>query len=424
VCARYLLLKDLPLPGWVRLSLVARALEHGTAGVAKTLEFTEGEPWLWATEFENLHETWRSAEPRLTIDGVEYEDSEAYYKEHKPAAGDWSETANEQRMEVMCTALNAKFAASGEARALLVASHPHRLLSIKRDRFWGFDAELGGKNMLGEPLTQLRKGYVSEYASEVKQISQVNVVGKRRRGEGGGGGAADPYVVAEFQEAVALKKQETAAERALFKQNQTKEKKSTAAFLKEWKLIVEDLHANGDCQFFCVAQQLLLLERIHGGASTLTSHKERKELAMQLRANAVRFMREPENGHLFASFSGAIDGEGNALDGAGDRDFVGYLKRMSCLGEYGDEFTLKALALKLNVSIQVFAWNSTIDKIRITRFSSNPDVHPPIYAEEPNAANVSATQGTVNIFHFVYENNDGGHYNSIMAAKVKRSMHA
>jgi hypothetical protein len=286
-------------------------------------------------------------------------------------------------MEVMCTALNAKFAASGEARALLVASHPHRLLSIKRDRFWGFDAELGGKNMLGEPLTQLRKGYVSEYASEVKQISQVNVVGKRRRGEGGGGGAADPYVVAEFQEAVALKKQETAAERALFKQNQTKEKKSTAAFLKEWKLIVEDLHANGDCQFFCVAQQLLLLERIHGGASTLTSHKERKELAMQLRANAVRFMREPENGHLFASFSGAIDGEGNALDGAGDRDFVGYLKRMSCLGEYGDEFTLKALALKLNVSIQVFAWNSTIDKIRITRFSSNPDVHPTYMQRSP-----------------------------------------
>jgi hypothetical protein len=86
--------------------------------MAKTLEFTEGEPWLW-----------RFAEPRLTIDGVEYEDSEAYYQEHKPAAGDWSETANEQRSEVMCTALNAKFAASGEARALLVASHPHRLLS-------------------------------------------------------------------------------------------------------------------------------------------------------------------------------------------------------------------------------------------------------------------------------------------------------
>jgi hypothetical protein len=194
--------------------------------------------------------------------------------------------------------------------------------------------------------------------------------------------------------------------------------------LKEWKLIVEDLHANGDCQFFCVAQQLLLLERIHDGASTLISHKERKELAMQLRADAVRFMREPENGHLFASFFGAIDGEGNALDGAGDRDFVGYLKRMSCPDEYGDEFTLKVLALKLNVSIQVFAWNSTIDEIRITRLSSNPDVHPPIYAEDPNAANVSVTQGTVNIFHFVYENNGDGHYNSIMAAEVKRSMHA
>ncbi len=83
-----------------------------------------------------------SPEPRLTIDGVKYEDSEEYYQEHKPAAEDWSEEANEQRVEVMCTVLDAKFAASGEARALLVTSHPHRLLSIKRDRFWGFDAEL------------------------------------------------------------------------------------------------------------------------------------------------------------------------------------------------------------------------------------------------------------------------------------------
>jgi hypothetical protein len=160
VCARYHELKDLQLPGWVRLSLVAGALEHGTAGIEKALEYTEGEPFVWATEFENVHDTWVFAEPRLTIAGKEYKDSEAYYQEHKPAARDWSASANAQRVGVMRTALAAKFAASGEARALLVASHPHRLLSIKGDRFWGFNPVLGGENMLAVLLTELREGYV------------------------------------------------------------------------------------------------------------------------------------------------------------------------------------------------------------------------------------------------------------------------
>jgi hypothetical protein len=66
----------------------------------------------------------------------------------------------------------------------------------------------------------------------------------------------------------------------------------------------------------------------------------------------------------------------------------------------------------------------TLNKIRITRHSSNPDVNPPTNGEESNAANVHATQGTVNIFHHVYQPGGGGHYNSIMETEVKRSMHA
>ena len=162
VCAKYHELREAgeQLPGWVRLSLVAAALEQGTAGTDKALAFTEGEPWVWATEFENVHTTWQFAEPRLAIGGREYRDSEAYYQAHKPAGDDRSDAANAQRVAVMRTALAAKFAASAEARAVLVASHPHRLLSIKPDRFWGFDAELGGQNMLAELLTELREGYV------------------------------------------------------------------------------------------------------------------------------------------------------------------------------------------------------------------------------------------------------------------------
>ena len=159
VCARYLELKDLALPGWVRLSLVAGALEHGTAGIEKALEFTEGEPWVWATEFENVHGLWKFAEPRLTIGGKEYKDSETYFHAQKPVPFD-AQAWDAQRVGVMRTALAAKFAASGEARALLVASHPHRLLAIKPDRFWGFDPVLGGENMLAELLMELRAGLV------------------------------------------------------------------------------------------------------------------------------------------------------------------------------------------------------------------------------------------------------------------------
>ena len=159
VCARYHELKDLQLPGWVRLSLVAGALDHGTAGIEKALEYTEGEPFVWATEFENVHDTWTFAEPRLTIGGKEYKDSETYFHAQKPVPFD-AQVWDAQRVGVMRTALAAKFAASAEARALLVASHPHRLLSIKGDRFWGFNPVLGGENMLAVLLTELREGYV------------------------------------------------------------------------------------------------------------------------------------------------------------------------------------------------------------------------------------------------------------------------
>jgi hypothetical protein len=215
---------------------------------------------------------------------------------------------------------------------------------------------------------------------------------------------------------------ELAAQRAKFQENKTKEKKSTTAFLKEWKLTLEDVLACGDCQFLSAAQQLALLWRIRDGAFTLISPEERNELAMQLRADAVGCIKDHEDN--FAEFFAAPEGKGNALDGEGDADFGGYLKRMIQPGEYGDECTLAALALKLNVTVQVFAWDSTLDEIRITRHSSNPHVNPPTNAGKPDADNVRATQQTVNIFHHVYQNGGDGHYNSIMETEVKRSMHA
>jgi len=46
---------------------------------------------------------------------------------------------------VMERAVRAKLAAAPSLRSLLLATHPHPLLSIKPDRMWGFDPRSGGE---------------------------------------------------------------------------------------------------------------------------------------------------------------------------------------------------------------------------------------------------------------------------------------
>ena len=157
--------------------------------------------------------------------------------------------------------------------------------------------------------------------------------------------------------------------------------------------------------------------------STLISDAERALLAKQLRADAVRYMRDPQNRDLFEPFIGAHDGNWKALDGAEDKDFGGYCERMSIGDQYGDDLTLKTLALAKNVNIQVFHFNSSVDEIRIT-LHAKTIVHGTQSAQQPDAAKVAATQGTVNIFHHVYQHGGAGHFNSIMQTEVKRSIDA
>ena len=106
---------------------------------------------------------WRFNEPAITIDGTAYVNSETYYHHQKPVPFDHGAWEN-QKIGVMRRGVRAKFAASKEARQLLMATHPHRLLSLKRDCFWGFDPERGGENMLARLLEELREELVSEAA--------------------------------------------------------------------------------------------------------------------------------------------------------------------------------------------------------------------------------------------------------------------
>lgn len=162
ICRANPRLSHLVLPGWVKLSLVADALGHGQDAIDLAMQHTYQVPWLWATEFENVHTTWRFDEPRLTIDGTPYRDAETYYKgQQNPVHSAANAAAWELvKVDIMKKAITAKFEASPEAKRLLISTHPLPLLSIKNDSFWGFHPVHGGQNMLAQLLMDLRKRYV------------------------------------------------------------------------------------------------------------------------------------------------------------------------------------------------------------------------------------------------------------------------
>jgi len=143
------------LPGWVPQRVVATALGFSPDGMVRALRHLHGQPYVWATEFENVHSLWTFDEPQLEIDGRVYDDSESYYQLQKPVPFDEAAWAA-RRVDVMRTAIRAKFAASAEARGLLVSTHPHPLLSLKTDTFWGYHPHHGGENMLARLLEELR----------------------------------------------------------------------------------------------------------------------------------------------------------------------------------------------------------------------------------------------------------------------------
>eukprot|EP01062_Namystynia_karyoxenos_P052924 TRINITY_DN42639_c0_g1_i1.p1 TRINITY_DN42639_c0_g1~~TRINITY_DN42639_c0_g1_i1.p1 ORF type:complete len:238 (+),score=33.25 TRINITY_DN42639_c0_g1_i1:77-715(+) len=144
------------LPGWVPQRCIAAALGHGPGGMQRAMESLGGRPYVWATEFENVHSLWRYREPQLVIGGVRYGCSEEYFHAQKPRPF-CAELWNARRVEVMRTAVRAKYAADRDTlRPLLLATRGYPLLSVKSDAFWGFDPHTGGENMLARLWEELR----------------------------------------------------------------------------------------------------------------------------------------------------------------------------------------------------------------------------------------------------------------------------
>ena len=143
------------LPCWIPHREVANALGYGELGINNALKRCPDGPYVWATEFENVHATWIFDEPELKINGMTYEGSEHFYQSQKPFPFD-SVLWKAQRDDVMRVALHHKFSACGDLRALLLSTRHHPLLSIKRDSYWGVFSDGTGENKLAILLEELR----------------------------------------------------------------------------------------------------------------------------------------------------------------------------------------------------------------------------------------------------------------------------
>jgi predicted NAD-dependent protein-ADP-ribosyltransferase YbiA (DUF1768 family) len=112
-------------------------------------------PYLWATEFENVHKLWYYQEPEISVNGTRFLCSEVYFHSQKPDPyneAEWDST----REAVMEAAIRAKVRADVSLAELLLATGDHPLLSIKNDQVCGFDPQHGGRNLLAKIWERLR----------------------------------------------------------------------------------------------------------------------------------------------------------------------------------------------------------------------------------------------------------------------------
>jgi len=161
------------LPGWVPHRRVADALGHSHKGIEAALKRKDVQtPYVWCTEFENFHSFWSFDEPSFIVNGIRYGGSEHYYQAMKPRPFDkklWDGDGPGmgKRDEVMEIAVRKKFSSENpELQQLLKSSHPHPLLSIKRDRYWGVDPTGRGENMLAHLLMKIREELVEKSLSK------------------------------------------------------------------------------------------------------------------------------------------------------------------------------------------------------------------------------------------------------------------
>lgn len=159
------------LPCWIPATRVADYFNKSHMGVKNAVARLRGSPYMWATEFENVHDFWMFSEPSIEMDGKRYYCNEIYYQLHKPSHDDMSHHGNEHRIRVMRAGLVQKFFYSEQSDVLLnllVSTFPVTLLSLKPDDYWGVNENGHGSNTLAILLMELRAEAVSAMKLQLK----------------------------------------------------------------------------------------------------------------------------------------------------------------------------------------------------------------------------------------------------------------
>ena len=113
------------------------------------------------------------------MSGKHYACSEDAYHAQKPEPFDQA-VWDQRKVHVMLEAVLSKFRAVGASgdslRELLLSTHPHPLLAIKGDTFWGFNPAKAGEDMLGVLLMRIRE----DMASAMWDWPGEAIVGRQR----------------------------------------------------------------------------------------------------------------------------------------------------------------------------------------------------------------------------------------------------
>lgn len=179
---------------WASYRFVNQTMSHQDEKLSidaiEAVEKHHGCPFVWATEFGNVHVVFPFDEPILTIDGKEYSSVEMYFQSMKSFGLDshdqsvsemqgasplecWSignkygmrADWNEARPSIMKKALQAKFGANAENRSaqhlflhdLLLSTAPHKIVQFKpTDAIWGSGPDGKGQNLLGQMIMEVR----------------------------------------------------------------------------------------------------------------------------------------------------------------------------------------------------------------------------------------------------------------------------
>ena len=178
------------LPQWVPQRIIAQELapDNPFAAINEAIITTGNKPYLWATEFENVHTTWNYKEPKLIIDGINTGMvGEKYFHNQKPIPfdkivwdGDKKTGSVGMRDIIMEKICRAKLAADPYIKDLLCSTIGYKLLSIKEDSYWGFDPRqnkhgriIGGKNKLAKIWMKLRDEICNQSTISNSSLSNI-----------------------------------------------------------------------------------------------------------------------------------------------------------------------------------------------------------------------------------------------------------